>query len=72
MGYTKIYDIRSLFEGCESITKVPDISKWNTENLIAYIDYFRMLKIGRLFRFIKMEYEPNYKLKKCFWKMSKC
>ncbi len=33
MEYRKLTDINNLFSGCESLEILPDISKWNTNNI---------------------------------------
>ena len=37
----KITDISSMFEGCSSLSYLPDISKWNTNNITNMSSMFR-------------------------------
>ena len=43
-----------MFEGCESLTSLPDISKWNIKNLKEYGSMFegcsKKLKIPKKFK----------------------
>ena len=32
-GIENVTDMRSMFEGCSSLSNLPDISKWNTNNV---------------------------------------
>ena len=36
-GIDNVTDISSMFSGCSSLSSLPDISKWNTNNVTAII-----------------------------------
>ena len=41
--------MRSMFNGCSKLSSLPDISKWNTNNVTNYEDIFdQCLKLSKL------------------------
>ena len=38
-NFNKVNNMRSMFNGCKLLESLPDISKWNTEN-ITNISFF--------------------------------